>query len=126
MSAGAFLFARLSTHTSAGNRVYPLLLPQQATFPAVTYQQVSAVRTHAMGGDSPIVRVRMQVNSWGSTYATARTLAGEVESRINRFRGIAGGVNVLDVLLDNDVETYESETQLRRVMQDYTILLTTT
>jgi len=123
MSAGAFVFARLANQTAAGSRVYPLLLPQEPAYPAVTYQQISATRIHAMGQDSSIARVRMQVNAWGRTYAEARALAGQIEERLNRFRGTEGGVTIMDVLLDNDIETYESDTQTRRVAQDYTIFI---
>jgi len=124
VDAGAFIFARLASATSAGTRVYPHILPQSPTYPAVTYQQVSAVRTHAMGSTGPVVRVRMQVNLWGRTYADARTLAAETLARLGRFNEQIGSTRVLDVLLDNELDTYESETQTRRVVHDYTILLT--
>lgn len=124
MDAGAAIFARLASATSAGTRVYPHILPQSPTYPAVTYQQVSAVRTHAMGNTGPVVRVRMQVNLWGRTYAEARTLASETLARLGRFADTIGTTRVLDVLLDNEFDTYESETQTRRVVQDYTLLIT--
>ncbi|HEX7119397.1 MAG TPA: DUF3168 domain-containing protein [Longimicrobiales bacterium] len=123
MNAGAVIFSRLVNQTAAGSRIFPLVLPQDATFPAVTYQQISSVRTHAMGQDGAIIRVRVQINSWGRSYAEARTLAGEVETQLSRFKGTVGGTRVLDVLLDNEIETYESETQARRVIQDFTFLL---
>ena len=124
MNAGAAVFGRLTGQTTAGSRVYPLVLPQQPTYPAVTYQQISAVRLHEMGQDAGVIRVRVQVNAWGKTYAEARTLAGEVETRLSRFRGVVGGVTVLDVVLDNEVDmAYESETQSRRVTQDYTLFI---
>jgi hypothetical protein len=123
MDAGAVVFARLANSTSAGSRIYPLLLPQQPTLPAVTYQQVSAVRTHAMGQDVPVVRVRAQVNAWGKTYAEARTLANETLTRLARFKGVVGAVQVLDVLADNEMESYESDTQTRRVILDFSLFL---
>jgi hypothetical protein len=100
-------------------------MPQDGTLPAVTYQQIGAgVRMHAMGQDGQVLRVRMQVNVWGSTYAEARTLAGEVAGRLSRFRGAVGVVQVLDILLDNELDTYESDSNARRVIQDYTLFLT--
>jgi hypothetical protein len=123
MSAGAFIFARLNGSTAAANRVYPLLLPQQPTYPAVTYQQISSVASHAMGQDSPLTRLRVQVNSWGKTYAEARALATEVEARLKRFRGQAGSVTVLDVLRDNELETIEGDGLIRRIIQDYTVFI---
>jgi hypothetical protein len=125
MNGGPFLFGRLTNSTTAASRVYPLILPQSPTFPAVTYQQISAVRMHAMGQDSPLVRVRVQVDSWGKTYAEARTLAAEVEARLKRHSGQYGAVKVHDVLLDNELELYDSDTQTRRVSQDYTLFLST-
>lgn len=125
MSAGEFIFARLSGATSAESRVYPLLLPDAPTFPALTYHEVSAVRTHAMGQDAGLLRVRVQLNAWGDTYAAARALGNEVAARLSRFRGTASGQTVLDVLLDNEMMTYDSETNSRRVIQEYTLFLTT-
>jgi hypothetical protein len=121
MSAGAVVSARLNGNTGAANRIYPQILPEAPTYPAVTYQQISAVRTHAMGKDGPIIRVRVQVNSWGKTYAEARTLAGQVEGRLSRFRGLVGSIEVHDVFLDNELETYDSDAQVRRIIQDFTI-----
>lgn len=123
MKAGAVIFGRLDGQTSAGSRVYPLMLPQEPSFPAITYQQISSGRMRAMGKDGPLIRARVQLNSWGSSYAQARTLAGEVEDMLNRFRGIVSGLNILDILIENEIETFESETEARRVIQDYTIML---
>lgn len=122
MDAAEVVAGRLAT--VAGGRVYPLKLPDQPQFPAVTYQQISAVRTHAMGKDAPLIRVRMQVNVWGKTYAEARATAGAVANRLSRFRGTVGATRVLDVLLDNELETYESDNGTRRVIQDYSLLVT--
>jgi hypothetical protein len=117
------VFDRLFGETGAEDRVYSLVLPQNPAYPAISFQQISATRTHAMGSDGPLVRVRVQVNSWGRTYADARTLAGEVLTRLNRFKGESGGIQVLDVLLDNELDTYEMDADVRRVVQDYTIFV---
>jgi hypothetical protein len=117
------VFDRLFGETSAEDRVYSLVLPQNPTYPAISFQQISAARTHAMGSDGPLVRVRMQVNNWGRTYADARTLAGEVLARLSRFKGTSAGIQILDVLLDNELDTYEMDAEARRVIQDYTIFV---
>lgn len=125
MGGADVVFSLLYNATGAGNRVYPQVLPQGAVLPAISYQQVSAVRTHAMGQDGQITRVRMQVNAWGKTYADARALAGQVLTQLSRFKGTTGGVQVLDVLLDNELDQYEDTSQTRRVIQDYTLFLVT-
>lgn len=123
MNAGAVVFGLLANQTTAAERVYPLLLPESPTMPALSYQQVSAVQTHAMGTSGAPWRIRLQLDVWGRTYADVRGLAAEAFARLNRYRGSVAGVEVLDVLLDNERETYEMDVDLRRVTQDYTLFL---
>jgi hypothetical protein len=68
--------------------------------------------------DADVQRVRVQVDCWGKTHAEVHPLAGQVEGQLSRFSGMAGGVEVLDTLLDQERESYESDTQLRRVSHD--------
>jgi hypothetical protein len=126
MSAWVVVFDRLTGATTAGNRIYPLLLPQNPEYPNITFQQISTVRMHAMQEDAPLLRVRMQIDIRGKTYADAKMLAGQVEGLLSRFRGEIGGQEVQDILLDNEMDLYETEQETRRVSQDYTIFLTTT
>ena len=121
---GEALFALLADQTTAEARVFPLLLPNPVELPASSYQQISATPLHAMGVTSTLTRIRVQINAWGTTYAQARTLANEVRATIERFRGAAGGAVVGDILLDNEMEQYERETNTRRVIQDFTVLHT--
>jgi hypothetical protein len=123
MSAGAVVYARLSADTDAGERVYPQVLPQGGTYPAITYTVISRVPLHAMGSDAPLVRYRVQVDAYGSTYAEAHTVAKQVEARLSRFRGTLGEDDVLDCLLDTAADGYEQETALRRVSMDFTLFL---
>jgi hypothetical protein len=119
------IFGLLQSNTAAGSRVYPLTLPQSPVYPAVTYQQISSTATHAMGGDDPLRIVRVQVNSWAETYADAQALAAEVAATMSRYRGTLADVRVLDILLDNEIPLYDSDANVRRVIQDYTLFLTT-
>jgi hypothetical protein len=123
VSAAKVVLGRLLNATSASNRVNALLAPEGTPNPRVTFQQISATKLHAMGQDGSVTRVRVQVNCWGDTYGQAVTLAAEVEARLSRYRGVAAGVTVLDVLLDNELETYEMDSATRRVIQDYTLFL---
>ena len=125
ISAGEVIVSRLANATAAAGRIYPAILPQNPTYPAITYQEISSVRTHAMGQDGPMTRVRAQVNVWATSHAEARAVANQVANSLSRYWATIGATRVLDVLLDNDMTFYESETQTRRVTQDYTLFLTT-
>ena len=86
----AALYTLLSTDASvtavigsgASARAYPLLLPQNGTLPAVTYQRVSTPRilTASLGGQNARVKCRMQMDCWARTFAQARTLADAVRT----------------------------------------------
>lgn len=119
---GKAIHGRLADATSAGYRVYPEVLPQNPTYPAVTYNIIDNVPTHCMGRDAAITRTRVQVDSWGVSYADAHTLANEVAARLSRYKGAVEGVIVSDCLLDNATDVYEDDAQARRVSHDYTIL----
>lgn len=78
-----------------------------------------------MGADSPVLTVWVQVDCWAKTYSEVQTLAAEVEAQLSRWKGTAAGVTVQDVLLKDQTDSYESDTQLRRVTQDYTVFVLT-
>jgi len=106
---GRFIVSRLS-----GIRVYPQVLPQDVTLPAVTYNQISRSALHAFGGDRS-TRNRVQIDVWAEGYSEVRSLAAEVKERLSRYRG----ENVRDVFLTNEFEGFEDGT--RRVTQEYII-----
>jgi hypothetical protein len=120
---GQVLFSRLTGQTAAGSRVYPTILPQSPTFPAVTYQQISAVKSHAMGQDTPLTRLRVQVDCWAKSHADVRALAAAVAARLSRFKGEFDSVDILDCLLENEIEGYEATSQTRRIIQEYTVFI---
>jgi hypothetical protein len=120
---GKVIYGRLNGETAAGGRVRPLLLLQDPDYPAISYQKISETRLHNMGQDSGTRMVRGQVNCWAETYADARSLAEEVEGRLSRFSGTVNGVEVVDIILNNEIESYMKDSKSRRIMQDYTFIL---
>lgn len=117
MSLPAALYVHLVANCpAAGGRVYPLTLPQGTTMPALVYQQVSGGRLRSHGGS--FGRPRWQIDCWASTYAEARTLAGEVESCLEAYRGAMGGEQVKISFVENEHDAYEPEARLYRVIVD--------
>lgn len=88
MSAESDLVAILDGGgTTAGTRVYPVLLPDVPVFPAVTYQGISQVPQQHRSADTRLDRLRFQVNAWGKTFEQARILADELRELLNRASG---------------------------------------
>jgi hypothetical protein len=100
------LFSRLSGYAGltalVGARIYPRLLPQNPTYPAVTYDRISAERQSAMGSDSGLVSGRWQVSSWGKTYTDARDIAEQVRKALQRYRGTSSGTVIQDIFIESE------------------------
>jgi len=83
------LFTRLSTFAGltalVATRIYPLIMPQGVTHPAVTYQRISSTRESCMVDDDGIVRARFQVTTWAATFASARAVIDQVRLALQRW-----------------------------------------
>ena len=94
--------------TTAGARIYPQPLPQQATLPAITYLRVSTLREHTLTSPDHLPAVRFQLDCWADTLAETLTLKEEVRVALDGFNadsglmGGAGGVVVQACHLDNE------------------------
>ena len=84
----------LLTDTSAGQRIYPLILPFKVAYPALTYQRISNTSHH----DIDIHHPRVQITAWSDKLITARQLAGEVEDRLQRYKGVIDGYRIKQIV----------------------------
>jgi putative heme degradation protein len=91
-------------------RIYPNVLPQSPTLPALVYQRIDEQRETAMSADPGVVRARMQVSAWATTFGAARNAAEEVRKALQRYRGTpsGSGTEVLDVFIE-DVRDMDAE-----------------
>ncbi|MEW5921568.1 MAG: DUF3168 domain-containing protein [Bacillota bacterium] len=122
------LYAYLSSHVGltalVGSRIYPLVMPQGTTLPAVTFSKVSGPRVHAMQHDAGLAYPRFQVSCWGSTYKQAKEVAAQVRAALQDFKGTMGGpggAEVSGVFLEDETDLYEPNTQIYHVALDFII-----
>jgi Protein of unknown function (DUF3168) len=104
-----------------GTRIYPKILPQNPTFPAITYQRISRipVADHLTGPGS-LGRPRVQVDVWALTDAAAEALGAAVKARLNGFRGVvAGEGDVGRIALETEGGLFDAELLLHRHSADY-------
>lgn len=102
-------------------RIYPKILPQNPTLPAITYQRISrvAVADHLTAAGT-LGRPRVQVDVWAATDAAAETLGAAVKNRLNGFRGsVAGEGDVRRIALESEGGSYDAELLLHRHSADY-------
>ena len=118
LSGVAGLTALVST------RIYPLMMPQDVTLPAVTYQRISGPRVHTMGTDPGLESPRFQLSSWASSYSSVKAVAEQVRLALQDYAGTmggAGGVVVQRAFLEGDQDFYEPDTLIYQVASDFII-----
>lgn len=117
----AFLLADGTVAGLAGTRIYPSVLPQAPTFPAITYSTISAVRQNTMDGPDGLPSKRIQIDSWASTFSQALALADAIRERLDGHLGVMGATEVKGIFAAAERQLYESEPKLHRVSSDYII-----
>ena len=107
------LYNYLSTYSGLAAlisiRIYPLILPQTPTYPAVVWQQISGPRVHAMGDDPGITSPRYQFTCYGATHADAVAVAKQVRLAFENYSGTmggTGGVTVYHAEVENQLSQY--------------------
>ena len=96
-----------------GERLYPVTLPQGATLPAMTYQVISGATEGDSQSGAGIPRRRYQFDCWGATYSDAVAVALALLTAVNGTSRIGQAS-----FLDNEVDSYEPETQRWRRIVD--------
>ena len=102
-----------------GTRVFPLTRGTCSTFPAVVYSRVSTAPAHTHDQPGGFAKARFQLDSYGSTFAQARSTANQVRQALSGGHNVAG--QRLAALLVNELDGFEPETNIYRIMQDYMI-----
>lgn len=116
------------------DRVYPLMLPQDVAWPAITYQRISGVSDHHLGGPSGLTETRLQVDVWSQVrdgvdaHLEARRVALQVKAALDGFRGDVASsdsppatLRIKSARLENDQDLEEDEPRTYRVSLDFMI-----
>ena len=98
----------------AESRIYPVIMPQGAAFPAVVYQRVSAMQESALDSDANLVQYRHQIDAWAKSYDEAHRVAQQVRAAVLRYSD--GGFS--DIHVDTMVDDYDVEGDAYRVILD--------
>lgn len=99
------------------SRVYPTKLPQNATFPAIRYNRISALRDYTLTGPDCLPAARFQVDVFADTFTESRSVWELLRKALDGFEGS----DIRYITLDNETEDYEDDTQLFRVIGDFVV-----
>ena len=125
MSIDSALYTRMSGFAGlialTGTRIYPPPIPQNATYPCCTYQQISGPRGYVYGNQSGFVDARFQVDSWATTSVAVRAVAEQVRLCLSIYKGTSDSVVIDLITLIDEQRLYDDEAKLHRAVHDYMI-----
>lgn len=125
IEAGLFALLAADTQVQAlcGTRIYPLLLPDAPTLPAVTYQTISSVSGYTNDGQTDATKARIQMDVWAQSYMVAKSLAEAIRHVLDAYSGtLPDGTEVGNILRDNSTDLYEEQAFLYRVQTDWLVI----
>lgn len=122
------IFNHLSTDAGVaalvGTRVYPVMLPQGATLPAVTYMRVSSTRMRTFGAPRMGRVARFQFTVWATTYLSRGAIVAALIDALEGYSGTLGGVGGVDVLAiqqEGQLDDYEPTAKVFQSACDFFI-----
>jgi hypothetical protein len=125
IESGLLIKLSADTNSLVAGRVYPLMLPQTCTFPAITYQRISSPRVHSHQGASGLAYPRFQINVYASTFASVKAILKLIRIGLDGYKGTIGtSPNTVKVgcsLIENELDDYDPQSQLYYSSQDYII-----
>jgi len=106
-----YLDASTGIHDIIADRIYPEVLPQNPTLPALTFMAISGLEHH----DIDVAFPHYQLSGWASTRAGAREIGDEIVSAFKRKKGAMGGtsgVRIIQAVIGNRLTFYQPEQRI--------------
>lgn len=100
-------------------RIYPKVMPQQPTMPALVYSVVDNDRAQVHRGQTTGSRARVQVTCWGNTEASVSAVKEQVRLAMISAHGTIAGVTIEGVVVEGEVEGFESDTVRHWIALDF-------
>jgi len=124
---GPALFAKLTGDSGVSSlvatRVYPQIAPENADYPHLVYQQISAGPARRLDGASDTFGTLQQVDIYARTKAVAETVADAVRACLDgRGRETWGATVIKASTFDEQYDgSFEETPNLHRIIQQYRI-----
>lgn len=116
MSTGDIVFKALKASSAysalAADRIYPLVIPEEAAFPAAAYTVTGTNRHSSHDEIGGLAEATVRVDCLAGSYSSAKALASAVRVALGGYTGSAGqqvqGVFVQDESQDYSPDDIES------------------
>lgn len=103
-------------------RIYPRQLPQNPTYPALTYRRVSTRTQHTHNEADTLPFPRFQFSCYAATYTGTKALANALRGVLDGFKGAFGGsLTVGAILWENELDGFDNVAEVPVTHIDFII-----
>ncbi len=95
-------------------RIYPIMLPQNAVYPAISYQVNEDSEIETFDGQGTFQRISLEVDAWSDTHANMLTLADAIKAAIKNYSGTVASNTIDKITIDSAVSVYEDQVEKYR------------
>lgn len=89
-----------------GNRIYPEFIPENASFPAIAYNEISSPGHHDIDVSFP----RIQYSCFSHSVIEARLMRSLLKKHLKRFKGEMGDSRIIQIVVNGEYPMpYESD-----------------
>ena len=111
-SIEAWIYSTLSADTHvvalASTRIYEDIVPQNASYPAITYSLISEEHGYTLNNTNRQVTNRIQVSCWATSGVVRRQLGDAIADALDGYRGTSNGKVIQSCFIDNVTNVYEA------------------
>jgi hypothetical protein len=103
ISINAYLLSQAEVRAIASDRGWPDVLEEKCLYPAYTWETVSDVPSHHMGGVSGLRQARVQITSYAETRAVANQLDEAILAKLDMQQATLGGTPVRTIQAEDRI-----------------------
>jgi hypothetical protein len=96
-------------------------LPQNPSYPVVSYQVISNEREGSLSGGSRIFRARVQIDVWGRAAVDVQSVSDAIRTLLDGNDVTQGGTRFASAWVVNESDLYEDQDEVYRVTSDYEV-----
>lgn len=107
------LYSRLKNDAGVfgevGLRIYPQVIPDDASMPAVAYSRVGGEHIRSLTGSSMAANPRYELICWADTLTGAKAVAEQVRDCLDGYSGTIDSVTIHACVLENDSDLLQQQ-----------------
>jgi hypothetical protein len=116
----SILLANSEVSSIVGTRIYPLQLPLQCTFPALSYSFPS-------DNFQRVIRpARLQIDCWAEDFTICKNLKNIVEKALNGYSGTVLGIDIEGIFPISPYDIAPDDSGLFHIPYDFKVIYRTT